>query len=115
MQVTVEFLDAPELGPVTAHGRDAWALLELYRAGDAGCTPITPSRPALVCLRAQASQARAANRDCLRAAQRPVCRPSRPLCAAVQNSKLSPKIAERSQHERATADRCHSASMVVGR
>ena len=40
MQVTVEFLDAPELGPLIAHGRDAWALLELYRAGDSGCTPI---------------------------------------------------------------------------
>jgi hypothetical protein len=45
MQVTVEFLDAPGLGPVTAHGRDAWALLELYRAGDAGCTPITHPGP----------------------------------------------------------------------
>ncbi len=45
MQVTVAFLDAPELGPVTAHGRDAWALLELYRAGDGGCTPLTHPGP----------------------------------------------------------------------
>ena len=45
MQVTVELLDAPEVGPVVAHGRDAWALLELYRAGDAGCTPISHPGP----------------------------------------------------------------------
>ena len=45
MRITVELLDAPGLGPVTAHGRDAWALLELYRAGDAGCTPITHPGP----------------------------------------------------------------------
>ena len=45
MRISVEFLDAPGLGPVTAHGRDAWALLELYRAGDAGCTPITHPGP----------------------------------------------------------------------
>ena len=45
MRVTVAFLDAPGFGPVTAQGRDAWALLELYRAGDAGCTPITHPGP----------------------------------------------------------------------
>jgi hypothetical protein len=45
MRITVELVDAPGLGPVTAHGRDAWALLELYHAGDAGCTPIDHPGP----------------------------------------------------------------------
>lgn len=30
---------------VTVHGRDAWALDQLIRAGDAGCTPITNPAP----------------------------------------------------------------------
>ena len=45
MRISVEFLDALGLGPVTARGHDAWALLQLYRAGDAGCTPITHPGP----------------------------------------------------------------------
>jgi len=45
MRISVEFLDALGLGPVTARGRDAWALLQLYRAGDADCTPITHPGP----------------------------------------------------------------------
>jgi hypothetical protein len=45
MRITVELLDVPGFEPVTAHGRDAWALLELHRAGDAGCTPIAHPGP----------------------------------------------------------------------
>jgi hypothetical protein len=45
MRITIEFLDSPALGPIVAHGRDAWALLELYRAGDVGCTPLTHPGP----------------------------------------------------------------------
>ena len=50
-------MNKPETGPVnfirfrldgrelTAHGRDAWALSELVRAGLEGCTPITHPGP----------------------------------------------------------------------
>jgi hypothetical protein len=45
MRIMFDILDAPEHGAVTAIGRDAWALLELHRAGNAGCTPITHPGP----------------------------------------------------------------------
>ncbi len=45
MRVILEILDTPEPGPVTVIGRDAWALLELHRAGDCGCTPLTHPGP----------------------------------------------------------------------
>jgi len=45
MRVTLEILDTPEPGPVTVIGRDAWALLELHRAGDCRCTPLTHPGP----------------------------------------------------------------------
>jgi hypothetical protein len=41
MRVILENLDAADLGPVTVIGRDAWALVELHRAGEAGYTPMT--------------------------------------------------------------------------
>jgi hypothetical protein len=45
MRVTLQCLDAPELGAVTIIGRDAWAFLDLYHAGDGGCTPIAHPGP----------------------------------------------------------------------
>jgi hypothetical protein len=45
MRVTFEILDAPELGALTVIGRDAWAPLELYRSGEAGCAPIDHPGP----------------------------------------------------------------------
>jgi hypothetical protein len=45
MRIAFQILDAPELGTLTVHGRDAWALLELYRAGEASCTPIDHPGP----------------------------------------------------------------------
>ena len=41
MRVILENLDAADLGPVTVIGRDAWALVELHCAGEAGYTPMT--------------------------------------------------------------------------
>src|SRR5262249_11021095 len=45
MRVAFQILEVPELGTLTVPGRDAWALLELHRAGEAGCTPITHPGP----------------------------------------------------------------------
>ena len=99
MRIALLILDAPELGTQVAAGRDAWALLELHRARGSRLHPDNTSRPALVCLRAQASQARAANRDCDRAPRRSVCRQSarhvlrsriRILCAEASESLSQP-------------------------
>jgi hypothetical protein len=45
MRVCFQILETPELGIQSAIGRNAWALLELQRVGDAGCTPITHPGP----------------------------------------------------------------------
>jgi hypothetical protein len=45
MRITLEILDAPDLGTQVAAGRDAWALIELHGAGEAGCTPIDHPGP----------------------------------------------------------------------
>jgi hypothetical protein len=45
MRVAFEILEAPELGVQSVQGRDAWALLELHRAGEGGCTPIDHPDP----------------------------------------------------------------------
>ena len=84
MQVTVAFLDAPELAPVTAHGRNAWALLELYRAGDAGCTPLTHPGPRWSGY-VHKLRRRGVRIDTIPELWRAVCRPSCPLRAAVGN------------------------------
>jgi hypothetical protein len=43
LSVTARVL--PEGRPFTVTGRDAWALLELHRAGPKGCTPIDNPGP----------------------------------------------------------------------
>lgn len=43
--LTVEILDGPEPVPIRLAGRDAWALRELMRAGETGCTPIDHPGP----------------------------------------------------------------------
>jgi hypothetical protein len=46
LYVEGEILDNPETPTfVTLKGRDAWALLELHRAGAEGCTPLTHVGP----------------------------------------------------------------------
>lgn len=45
MQVTSLSVRLPSGAVVTVHGRDAWALDQLIRAGAAGCTPITNPAP----------------------------------------------------------------------
>ncbi len=46
LYLEVEILDNPETPSiVTFKGRDAWALLELHRAGAEGCTPLTHVGP----------------------------------------------------------------------
>ncbi len=46
LYLEVEILDNPEAPSiVTLKGRDAWALLELHRAGAEGCTPLTHVGP----------------------------------------------------------------------
>ncbi|HKT18363.1 MAG TPA: hypothetical protein VJR47_09995 [Stellaceae bacterium] len=46
LMVSVEILDHPNAPTtVTLIGRDAWAFLELRRAGEAGCTPIDHPGP----------------------------------------------------------------------
>jgi hypothetical protein len=45
MRIALLNLDAPELGTQVAGGRDAWALMELHRAGETGCTPIDHPGP----------------------------------------------------------------------
>lgn len=45
-QLVVEIQDDPTaLSVVVVHGRDAWALGELLRAGENGCTPIEHPGP----------------------------------------------------------------------
>ena len=46
LYLEVEILDNPDvMSIVTLKGRDAWALLELHRAGTEGCTPLTHVGP----------------------------------------------------------------------
>ena len=45
MRIAFQILDAPELGILFVYGRDAWALMELHRADEAGCTPIDHPGP----------------------------------------------------------------------
>lgn len=45
LQITFTIVDRPDLGRLEAIGRDAWALLNLYRAGAGGCTPIDTPGP----------------------------------------------------------------------
>jgi hypothetical protein len=45
MRIALLILDAPKLGTQVAAGRDAWALMELHRAGETGCTPIDHPGP----------------------------------------------------------------------
>jgi hypothetical protein len=44
-QLSVSFRVEPEGALLKAKGRDAWALLELHKAGNGGCTPITTPGP----------------------------------------------------------------------
>jgi hypothetical protein len=43
--ITVELLDGLAPRGLALKGRDAWALLQLHHAGDAGCTPIDTPGP----------------------------------------------------------------------
>ena len=45
MRVTFEILDTFAPALQNAPGREAWALLQLHRAGLVGCTPITHPGP----------------------------------------------------------------------
>ena len=44
-RLTIHFRRPPDGKPQFVVGRDAWALQELVRAGDAGCTPIDNPGP----------------------------------------------------------------------
>ena len=45
VRLTITARVLPEGKPFTVIGRDAWALLELHRAGSKGCTPIDNPAP----------------------------------------------------------------------
>jgi len=45
LSLTVEVLDTIEPQVLTFTGRDAWALMQLYKAGDEGCTPLDTPGP----------------------------------------------------------------------
>jgi hypothetical protein len=44
-RLTVTARAIPDGSPFTAYGRDAWAFLELVKAGQSGCTPIDNPGP----------------------------------------------------------------------
>ncbi|MDX0513330.1 hypothetical protein GOD47_01415 [Sinorhizobium medicae] len=43
--LSVSFRVEPDGPPLKVNGRNAWALLELHKAGERGCTPITTPGP----------------------------------------------------------------------
>lgn len=44
-RLSVRFGVEPDGPPLRVNGRNAWALLELHKAGERGCTPITTPGP----------------------------------------------------------------------